>query len=170
MWLIILLLAIIVMVILYGVVIVKENTVYVVENFGKFSRIMPAGLHFRIPVLEEIVEQITLKQQNFSETGRYHTKDNLTVDIAINMIFQVIPSPEGVRSFTYTLVEREKTIAKTLEDALRVSIAKETFNDVLEKKQALVKEVWDGLNQQFKDWGIDIVSFQITGVRSVQTY
>jgi regulator of protease activity HflC (stomatin/prohibitin superfamily) len=150
-----------------SVEIVKENTVYAVEFFGKFERILTPGLNFRIPLLEQVIEVVSLKQQNFTETGRYHTIDNGVVDISTNIIFEVIPTSEGVKKYIYSLEEREKSLAMTIENSLRASIARESFADISTKKEVIVKEVWVSLDTQFKNWGVNIVSFQITGVRAV---
>ena len=169
MFLILILLAIIILwIIITGIEVVKENTVYVVEVFGKFSRIMTSGLNFRIPFVEDVTEKVTLKQQNFSETGRYHTQDKAVIDVSTNIIFSVIPTFEGIGKYVYSLEEREKAISTTIENSLRVSIARESYDDIMAKKEALTKEVWTDLDKQFKEWGIDILSFQITGVSLVQ--
>ncbi len=152
-----------------GVEIVKENTVYAIEAFGKFDRIMTAGLNFRIPLIEDVAEKVTLKQQNLTQAGRYHTKDTMAIDISTNIIFVVIPTSESVKKYIYSLDDREKSLATTIENSLRASIARESREDVLAKKEALVKEVWKELDTQFQQWGIKIISFQIMGVKLATT-
>ncbi len=159
-------LAFLFLIILTGIEIVKENTVYVIESFGKFSRIMTAGLNFRIPIIEEVAETVSLKQKNFSGTGRYHTKEKAPIDVATNIIYEVIPTEEAIKKYIYSLEEREKSFATTIENSLRTSFARESYDDVLAKKEAVINEVWKDLDLQFKKWGINIVSFQITGVHS----
>jgi regulator of protease activity HflC (stomatin/prohibitin superfamily) len=44
--------------------IVQPNTVRVVENFGKFNRILRAGLNFIIPIVETTKTQV-LYRRNF---------------------------------------------------------------------------------------------------------
>jgi regulator of protease activity HflC (stomatin/prohibitin superfamily) len=170
MWLIITLVILFICLVVASVEIVSENTVYVVEFFGKFSRIMRAGLNFRVPLLEHVVEEVTLKQQNFTLTDRYNTKDKLVIDVSANIIFSVIPTPDGVKKYTYTLQNREKTIATTIENALRLSIAARAYDDVLAKKEAITRDVWEDLRSNFSEWGVEINNFQIVSVRLVNAF
>ncbi len=167
MLLIIIAIVIFVLLIFYCIEIVSENTVYVIETFGKFSRIMPAGLNFRVPVLEQVVEKISLKQQTFSFTGRYHTVNKEALDVTANIIFSVTPTAEAITNFVYTLEDRDKTISATIENALRTSIARETHDDVLQKKEALTQEVKKDLQTQFTQWGIEVLNFQILAVKFI---
>src|SRR3989338_803339 len=157
-------LVLIVAIILGSLRIVQQNTVYVVEFLGNFNRTMTAGLNLKIPILERIAEKITLRQQNFSAQGLYPSKDKVIVDIATNLIYAVDPTPEGVKRYTYSLSNRNQSIAAIIENSLRTYIAKETHAGILEKKEELAMHIRTDLETQFVEWGMNIASFQITGV------
>ncbi len=160
---------IVVLVIAGSIRIVQQNTVYVVEFLGKFNRIMSAGLNFKIPLLERIAEKITLRQQNFSAQGLYPSKDKVIVDFATNLIYAVDPTPEGVKRYTYSLSNRNQSIAAIIENSLRTYIAKETHEGILEKKEELAMHIRTDLETQFVEWGMNIASFQITSVTFPET-
>ncbi len=147
-----------------GLRIVQQNTVYVIEFLGKFNRTMNAGLNFKIPLLERVAEKITLRQQNFSAQGFYPSKDKVIVDISTNLIYSVDSSPEGVKRYTYSLTNRNQSIAAIIENSLRTYIAKETHEGILEKKEELAMHIRADLQSQFTEWGMGIASFQITSV------
>lgn len=144
--------------------IVSQNTVLVVEFFGKFRRIMVAGFNFKIPLLEKIVEQVTLRQQNFAIEGKYPSKDKVIVDIATNLIYTVNPITEGIKRYAYVLQNRSQSIGAIIENSLRTYIAKETHEGILEKKEELAMHIRADLEKQFEEWGMLINSFQITNV------
>ncbi len=144
--------------------IVEQNTVLVVEFFGKFRRIMDAGFNFKIPFLERIAAKVTLRQQNFAIRGSYPSKDKVIVDVATNLIFAVDSGLDGIQKFTYTLSNRDQSIGAIIENSLRTYIAKETHEGILEKKEELATHIRNDLEVQFKDWGMTISSFQITEV------
>src|SRR5262249_27277399 len=133
-------------------------------------RIMTAGLNFKVLVLENVVEKITLKQQTFSFSDRYLTQDKVTVEVSINIIYRVMPDENSVKKYTYVLMDRVQTIEATIENAFRASISQETHEDVMTKKEVLTRDVWEDLKGQFADWGIEIVSLQIVSVRLVSSY
>ncbi|MBP9694983.1 MAG: hypothetical protein KBD73_01020 [Candidatus Magasanikbacteria bacterium] len=160
----ILIILIVLFIVAGGLRIVQQNTVYVIEFLGKFNRTMNAGLNFKIPLLERVAEKITLRQQNFSAQGFYPSKDKVIVDISTNLIYSVDASPEGVKRYTYSLTNRNQSIAAIIENSLRTYIAKETHEGILEKKEELAMHIRADLQSQFTEWGMGIASFQITSV------
>lgn len=157
-------LAIIILIILSSIRIVQQNTVYVIEMLGRFNRIMTAGLNFKIPLLEQVAEKVTLRQQNFTLKNVYPSKDKVIVDIATNLIYSVEPSMDGVKKYTYSLQSRQQSIGAIIENSLRTYVAKETHEGILEKKEELAAHIRMDLERQFSEWGMLISSFQITEV------
>ncbi len=144
--------------------IVQQNTVLVVEFLGKYSRIMRAGLNFKIPLLERVALNVSLRQQNFTLHGQYPSRDKVMVDISTNLIFSVIDGEEGLKRYTYILQNRNESIGAIIENSLRTYIAKETHEGILEKKEELAMHIRGDLEIQYDEWGMTIKSFQITNV------
>jgi len=144
--------------------IVQQNTVYVVEFLGRFKRIMPAGLNFKIPLFEVIAEKVTLRQRNFALHNQYPSRDKVIVDVATNLIYSVDSSELGIKKYVYSLTHRDKSIGAIIENSLRTYIAKETHEGILEKKEELASHIKSDLDKQFAEWGMLISSFQITEV------
>ncbi len=149
--------------------IVEQNTVLVIEFLGKYSRMMYAGLNFKIPILERVANKVSLRQQNFSIDGRYPSSDKVIVDIATNLIYQVDGTEEGIKKYTYALENRNMSIGAIIENSLRTYVAKETHEGILEKKEELAIHIQNDLEKNFGDWGMLIKSFQITNVNFPQT-
>jgi len=144
--------------------VVEQNTVAVVEAFGKYKRTMRAGLNVLIPIFEKIAERATLRQQNFAAAGHYPSKDKVIVTVSTNLIFIVDDSSEGIKRYVYSLQNRNQSIAASIENSLRTYIAKETHEGILEKKEELAEHIRVDLSHQFDEWGMIIKSFQITEV------
>lgn len=159
----------VVVIIFKNIRIIQQNTVFVIENLGKFNRIMSAGINFKIPLLERVAAKISLRQQNFAISGKYPSKDKVIVDVATNLIYIVDPSNEGIKRFTYVLQNRDQSIGAIIENSLRTYIAKETHEGILEKKEELALHIKTDLEKQLEEWGIIIKSFQITNVTFPQT-
>lgn len=144
--------------------IVQQNTVLVIELLGRYSRVMRAGLNFKIPLLERVAMNVSLRQQNFTINGKYPSRDKVMVDISTNLIFSVVDSEEGLKRYTYILQNRNDSIGAIIENSLRTYIAKETHEGILEKKEELAMHIRNDLEIQFDEWGMAIKSFQITNV------
>lgn len=149
---------------LAGIRIVGQNTVLVIEFLGKFKRTMGAGLNYKIPLLERVAENVSLRQQNFAINGLYPSNDKVIIDVSTNLIFSVDSAIDGVKKYVYSLTNRNQSIGAVIENSLRTYIAKETHEGILEKKEELAAHIRADVEKQFAEWGMLIYSFQITGV------
>lgn len=159
-------LALIVIIFLANIRIIGQNTVAVVEFLGKYNRTMTAGFNIKVPLFESIRERVSLRQQNFALQGNYPSKDKVIVTIGTNLIFSVDKAEhvEGVKRYVYELENRSKSIEASVENSLRTYVAKETHESLLEKKEELALHIKTDLEAQFREWGMQIHSFQITNV------
>lgn len=160
----ILIVFVLLVVVLLSLRIVEQNTVAVIEFLGKYRRTMSAGLNIIIPIFERMRERVTLRQQNFVVSGHYPSKDKVIVTVATNLIYVVNSTEEGIKRFVYSLENRGQSIAASIENSLRTYIAKETHEGILEKKEELAEHIKADLARQFDEWGMVIMSFQITEV------
>jgi regulator of protease activity HflC (stomatin/prohibitin superfamily) len=155
---------IIALIFLFGIRVVGQNTVLVIEFLGKFRRTMSAGLNYKIPLLERVAEKVSLRQQNFAINGLYPSNDKVIIDVSTNLIFSVDSNLDGVKKYVYSLSNRNQSIGAVIENSLRTYIAKETHEGILEKKEELAAHIRGDMEKQFAEWGMIIYSFQITGV------
>jgi regulator of protease activity HflC (stomatin/prohibitin superfamily) len=144
--------------------IVEQNTIAVIEFLGRYNRMMTAGLNFVIPFIEQIRERVTLRQQNFAIEGQYPSKDKVIVTISTNLIYTAKSDEASIKKYVYVLDNRNTSIAAGIENSLRTYIARETHEGILEKKEELAQHIKLDLERQFDDWGMAIMSFQITNV------
>jgi regulator of protease activity HflC (stomatin/prohibitin superfamily) len=158
------LLALAIVLVILSIRIVEQNTIAVVEFLGRYNRMMTAGLNFVIPFLEQIRERVTLRQQNFAIEGQYPSKDKVIVTISTNLIYTAKSDEESIKKYVYVLENRHTSIAAGIENSLRTYIARETHEGILEKKEELAQHIKLDLERQFDDWGMAIMSFQITNV------
>lgn len=149
--------------------IIEQNNVAVVEFLGKYSRVMTAGFNLKVPVFERIAEKVSLRQQNFSVNGLYPSKDKVMVKVSTNLIFTVNSTEEGIKKYTYALESKQQSIEAGIENSLRTYVAKETHEGLLEKKEELALHIKADLEKQFEEWGMIIMSFQITNVAFPET-
>jgi len=53
----------ILLIIFLGLFMVKQQTAYIIERFGKFNSIRSAGLQFKIPFIDRIAARLSLRIQ-----------------------------------------------------------------------------------------------------------
>ena len=55
------LIGILVLVLLTGLFVVKQQTAAIIERFGRFLKIRQSGLHFKIPIIDKISGRVSLR-------------------------------------------------------------------------------------------------------------
>ncbi|WP_165173955.1 SPFH domain-containing protein [Adlercreutzia sp. ZJ242] len=164
------LLAILVVLALQSIYIVPQQKVAIIERLGKFNRTAPAGLHFRIPIIERIAARVDLRtrQEEFAIDAK--TKDNVTVTMSIAAQYRVSVTPgvspeqSGVWRSYYMLANPVAQMRSYLIDALRSSVPQYTLDEVFDKKDAIASDVNVTVSGLMVAYGFDVVSTLITSI------
>src|SRR5688572_7169304 len=69
---------------------VDQQTVAIIERFGKFARTATAGLNVKIPFIEMISGRLSLRIQQLDVFIETKTKDNVFVKITVSVQFSVV--------------------------------------------------------------------------------
>ena len=69
--------------------IVKQQTIAVVERFGKFTRDYGAGINIKIPVVDRVAGRVSLRIQQLDVIVETKTKDDVFVHLKISVQFQI---------------------------------------------------------------------------------
>jgi len=71
--------------------VVPQQSAYVVENLGKYSRTLQAGFHILIPFVERVAYRHSLKEQAMDVPEQICiTKDNVQVAVDAVLYMQVL--------------------------------------------------------------------------------
>jgi regulator of protease activity HflC (stomatin/prohibitin superfamily) len=142
--------------------IVKQQEVYIVETLGKYSRTLSSGLNITIPFLDRVAKVISLKAKNLDFSIVAITSDKVNITLDTTLIYQVIPTK--AYDVAYKLENPEAVIKTTVENSIRSYVAKETHEDILQKRDELTVYLIDHLKVITESWGYEILSFQIKDV------
>ena len=89
-WIILLLIAVIIVLIAMNVKIVPQARAYVIERLGAYNGTWQVGFHFKIPLIDRIAKQVSLKEHVIDFPPQpVITKDNVTMEIATVIYFQI---------------------------------------------------------------------------------
>lgn len=164
------LLAIIIVIIAFSIFIVPQQNAYIIERLGKFNRYQLAGLHFRIPLIENISAKVDLRtsQTEFSIDAK--TRDNVTVTMEIAAQYRVstmrgaTPQESGIWRSFYMLSNPVGQMRSYLIDALRSAVPQYTLDEVFDRKDAIARDVNETVSGLMVDYGYDVVSTLITSI------
>lgn len=153
---------ILVIALLSGIKVVKQQELYLVEFLGKYSRVMRPGLHILVPVLERIAFKLNLRTQNLDFLVTAITKDKVSVSLDTTLIYQILP--DEFYSVAYTLQNPTSVIRTSVENDIRAYVATQTHEEILEKRDEISHYLVQSLKEQMLEWGYQIMSFQVKDV------
>jgi len=147
--------------------IVQQQTIAVVERFGKFKRTAEAGLHIRMPFsIDRIVKRVKLRIQQNNIEIETKTRDNVFVRLSLAVQFQV--DPKKVIDAYYKLSAPVEQIKSYVEDAIRSSLPKYTLDESYEKKDDIARDVFDTVSTEMSEYGHIIIKTLITSIEPAQ--
>ncbi len=142
--------------------IVKQQTVAVVERFGKFARIATPGLQFKIPVIDNISGRLSLRVKQLDVRAETKTLDNVFVHVIVSVQFYVIP--EKVYDAFYKLLNAEVQINSYVFDVVRARVPSIKLDDLFEKKDEIATAVKNELNETMTGFGFNILNALVTDI------
>lgn len=157
------LLAVVAGIALSAIYVVRQQTVVIIERFGKYQNTMTSGIHIRMPFgIDRIAARIQLRMLQSELVVETKTNDN--VFVTLNIATQYRVNEENVMDAYYKLMRPEEQIKSYIEDALRSSVPKLTLDELFEKKDEIALEVQKQVAEEMSTYGYIIVKTLITKV------
>ncbi|MDW8741996.1 SPFH domain-containing protein [Streptococcus suis] len=158
-----LLFVLVLILIISGLYVVKQQTVAIVERFGKYQKTSTSGINFKIPFgVDVIAARIQLRMLQSEIVVETKTQDN--VFVTMNVATQYRVNENNVTDAYYKLMHPEAQIKSYIEDALRSSVPKLTLDELFEKKDEIALEVQKQVAEEMSTYGYVIVKTLITKV------
>ncbi|HEL1670115.1 TPA: SPFH domain-containing protein [Streptococcus suis 2651] len=146
-----------------GLYVVKQQTVAIIERFGKYQKTSTSGINFKIPFgVDVIAARIQLRMLQSEIVVETKTQDN--VFVTMNVATQYRVNENNVTDAYYKLMHPEVQIKSYIEDALRSSVPKLTLDELFEKKDEIALEVQKQVAEEMSTYGYVIVKTLITKV------
>lgn len=151
-----------VLLVLSGLFIVKQQTSAVIERFGRFLAIRNPGLHIKIPLIDKIAGRISLRVLQLDVIVETKTKDDVFVKLKVSVQYRVVPSK--VYEAFYKLDYPQDQITSYVFDVVRAVVPKMKLDDVFEKKDEIAIAVKGELNDAMINYGYDIIKTLVTDI------
>ncbi|GFG47092.1 UNVERIFIED_CONTAM: SPFH domain-containing protein [Streptococcus canis] len=143
--------------------VVRQQSVAIVERFGKYQKTATSGIHVRLPFgIDKIAARVQLRLLQSEIIVETKTKDN--VFVTLNVATQYRVNEQNVTDAYYKLMKPESQIKSYIEDALRSSVPKLTLDELFEKKDEIALEVQHQVAEEMSTYGYIIVKTLITKV------
>ena len=148
---------------LSSIYVVRQQSVAIIERFGRYQKTSSSGMNFRIPFgIDKIAARVQLRLLQSDIVVETKTQDN--VFVTMNVATQYRVNENNVTDAYYKLMRPESQIKSYIEDALRSSVPKLTLDELFEKKDEIALEVQKQVAEEMSTYGYIIVKTLITKV------
>ncbi len=141
---------------------VNQQTTAVVQRLGRFLREAGPGLHFKIPLVDRVVERVNLRVQQLDVKIETKTEDNVFVQMVVAVQYYVLP--EKVYDAFYKLDDPTRQITSFVFDVVRAQVPKIKLDDVFAKKDDIANIVKSELAQVMEGFGYGIMKALVTDI------
>jgi len=145
-----------------GLFTVKQTTAAIVQRLGKFKDVAESGLHFKIPVVDQIAGRISLKIQQLDVPVETKTMDDVFVGLKVSVQFRVLP--ELIYDAFYKLENPHEQITAYIFDVVRAEVPKMKLDDVFVRKDDIASAISSELQEAMNDYGYKIVRALVTDI------
>ena len=135
--------------------VVEQQHAVIIERLGKFNRIVNAGFHMKVPVIDRKAATVSLRTMKNGFGIDVKTQDNVTIGLEVSAQYHV----------SYDMLQEPvDQMRDFITDALRSSIPVYTLDEVFAKKDDIAKDVNATVSEQMAAYGFTLVSTLITKI------
>ena len=157
----IILLVIAVVLIIPSIKIVPQAKAYVIERIGSYYATWANGLHFKIPFVDRISNQVNLKEivMDFAPQPVI-TKDNVTMQIDTVVYFQITDP----KLYTYGVENPINAIENLTATTLRNIIGELELDQTLTSRDIINSKMRSILDEATDPWGIKVNRVEVKNI------
>ena len=143
------------------VIVVPQQSAFIVELLGKYSRTLSAGLHILVPFMENITYKHNLKERAVDIPEQICiTKDNVQVGIDGVLYLQILDAARA----SYGISDYNFAIAQLAQTTLRSEIGKLDLDRTFEERQTINVNVVNELDKATEPWGVKVLRYEIKNI------
>jgi regulator of protease activity HflC (stomatin/prohibitin superfamily) len=140
---------------------VPQQSAYVIENLGRYSRTIQAGFHILVPFVERIAYKHNLKEEAIDIPEQVCiTKDNVQVGVDGVLYLRVL---EPARA-SYGIADYNFAISQLAQTTLRSEIGKIDLDRTFEERATINSNVVSELDKASEPWGVKVLSYEIRNI------
>lgn len=147
---------------------VAQNTVAVVTVFGRYRRIMTAGLNLKIPFIEKVHTRISLQNRSVELQFQAITADQANVYFKAMLLYSVFnPSEDTIKSVAFKFLDYQslmQALTRSVEGSVRSFVATKRQSEILLLRREIVESVKHTMDASLEDWGYHLIDIQINDI------
>ena len=141
--------------------VVPQQSAYVVETLGRYSRTIQAGFHILFPFVERVAYKQNLKEEAIDIPEQVCiTKDNVQVGVDGVLYMQVLDAAKasyGITNYRFAIIQLAQT-------TLRSEIGKIDLDRTFEARGTINANVVSELDHASASWGVKVLRYEIKNI------
>lgn len=154
---------VLVLLLIASVRIVPQQSVYLVELFGRYRRMLTPGLNFIIPLIEQVAHKQSMRTRQLDVDVETKTNDNVFVVVRVSVQYRV-SNEQSVYNAFYQLENPEWQMQSYVFDTVRAQIPKQNLDAVFDNKDSISKDVKEQLRDTMEEYGFEIIASLVTDI------
>jgi regulator of protease activity HflC (stomatin/prohibitin superfamily) len=153
--------ALVLLLIVLSIRVVPQQSAFIVERLGKYSRTLEAGFHVLVPLLDSVAYKFSLKEEVvLTPSQPCITKDNVTVHVD-GLVYIKVNDP---RLAAYGISNYRVAAPQLAQTSLRSAIGKITLDRTFEERELINAEVVKAVDEAAMAWGVKVMRFEIKDI------
>ncbi|MGB4994475.1 MAG: SPFH domain-containing protein, partial [Nitrospira sp.] len=160
-WVVIFLAGLVLLVISKTARVVPQQSAYVVERLGRYSRTLGAGFHILWPFLDTVQYKHSLKETAIDIPEQICiTRDNVQVGVD-GILYSKVLDPQRA---SYGISDYRFAITQLAQTALRSEIGKIELDRTFEERTNINSQVVNELDKATEPWGVKVLRYEIKNI------
>ena len=152
---------VVLLLVVVNIKIVPQSRAYVVERLGTYKETWQTGLHIKIPFIERISKNVSLKEQVVDFPPQpVITKDNVTMQIDTVVFFQITDP----KLYTYGVENPISAIENLTATTLRNIIGELELDHTLTSRDTINAKIRVILDEATDPWGIKVNRVELKNI------
>ncbi len=145
----------------FSVKIVPQSENWLIENLGRYSRTLQAGLHFIIPFIENVRHKVTIQETQLPPEPIYAiTQDNVSISVQLAILYRIVDASKSV----YRIENLRLAIKTIVNGTVRSVIGKTDLDGAQSNRKNIATEIENELKLVSDEWGIILTRVEITEI------
>lgn len=146
---------------LSGIRIIRPTHRAAIETLGKYTRFQKSGITFIVPFIQKMYSVNITEQLVDVMRQEVITKDNLNCTVDAQVYFKVGDTEHELKNALYQVNDYTRQVVQLARTTLRNVIGDNVFKDVNSQRGKLNQQVFETMEKETQDWGINIVRVEL---------
>ena len=129
-------------------------------SFGKFTKVLDAGWHIIIPVIQRI-EKVDVRVKAVDVPNQeVITKDNIPVEINAVVYYKI----ENAERAILEVENFYNAVSQLAQTSMRNAVGEKTLDELLQQRSKIAEEIKKELDLKTDPWGVDVQALELKDV------